>query len=231
MKSIRKYRAVLLFIIDILIIASAYLVTAYLTTDNVALFTNKYKDIISNTILISLIVYEIIFGIFNIYKNITRYENGKDYIVYILLSMLSGMLVFLIGLITKIPVLSYKKLGLATIIIAVSVVAYRVIIRFILTSVSPEKTSTKTEKKNLLIIGGGEATREILKALNTAMKGMYNVVGLIDDNPNKKNYIISGKKILGNRYKILEACKEHNVDTIFFSITNIDNKNKKEIQW
>lgn len=102
MKSIRKYRAVLLFIIDILIIASAYLVTAYLTTDNVALFTNKYKDIISNTILISLIVYEIIFGIFNIYKNITRYENGKDYIVYILLSMLSGMLVFLIGLITKI---------------------------------------------------------------------------------------------------------------------------------
>ena len=59
------------------------------------------------------------------------------------------------------------------------------------------------------------------------MKGMYNVVGLIDDNPNKKNYIISGKKILGNRYKILEVCKEHNVDTIFFSITNIDNKNKK----
>ena len=61
MKSIRKYRAVLLFIIDILIIASAYLVTAYLTTDNMALFTNKYKDIISNTILISLVVYEIIF--------------------------------------------------------------------------------------------------------------------------------------------------------------------------
>lgn len=229
MKSIRKYRAVLLFIIDILIIASAYLVTAYLTTDNVALFTNKYKDIISNTILISLIVYEIIFGIFNIYKNITRYENGKDYIVYILLSMLSGMLVFLIGLITKIPILSYKKVGLATIIIAVAVVAYRVIIRFILTSISPGKTNVKTEKKNLLIIGGGEASREILKALKTSMKGMYNVVGLIDDNPNKKNYIISGKKILGNRNKILEVCKEHNVDTIFFSITNIDNKNKKEI--
>ena len=229
MKSIRKYRAVLLFIIDILIIASAYLVTAYLTTDNMALFTNKYKDIISNTILISLVVYEIIFGIFNIYKNITRYENGKDYIVYILLSMLSGMLVFLIGLITRIPILSYKKVGLATIIIAVAVVAYRVIIRFILTSISPEKTNVKTEKKNLLIIGGGEAAREILKALKTSMKGMYNVVGLIDDNPNKKNHIISGKKILGNRYKILEVCKEHNVDTIFFSITNIDNKNKKEI--
>ena len=229
MKSIRKYRVVLLFIIDILIIASSYILTAFLTTENFILFTNEYKNIISNTIVISLIVYETIFGIFNIYKNITRYENGKDYIIYISLSMLSGILVFLIGLLTRIPVLGYKKIGLATIITAVSIVAYRVIIRFILTTTMPEKTKTKTEKKNLLIIGGGEATREILKTLKTSMKGMYNVVGIIDDNPNKRSYVISGKKILGNRYKIIEACKEYNVDTIFFAITNIDNKNKKEI--
>ena len=38
---------------------------------------------------------------------------------------------------------------------------------------------------------------QILKTLRTSMKGMYNVVGLIDDNPNKKNYIISGKKKQG----------------------------------
>ena len=94
MKSIRKYRVVLLFIIDILIIAFSYIFTAFLTTENFMLFTNTYKNILANTIVISLIVYETIFGIFNIYKNITRYENGKDYIIYISLSMLSGMLVF-----------------------------------------------------------------------------------------------------------------------------------------
>ena len=49
MKSIRKYRAVLLFIIDILIIASAYLVTAYLTTDNVA-HNIKYNFNFTNSI-------------------------------------------------------------------------------------------------------------------------------------------------------------------------------------
>ena len=229
MKSIRKYRVVILFLIDILIIASAYILTAFLTTDNLMLFTNQYKNIIANTIIISLMVYQIVFGLFNIYKNITRYENGKDYIVYITLSLLSGIIVFLTGLTTRIPILGYKKIGLATIIIAVSIVAYRVIIRFILTSMMPEKNASNAEKKNLLIVGAGEAAREILKTLRTSMKGMYNVVGLIDDNPNKRNYIISGKKILGNRYKILEICKNNNVDTIFFSITNIDNKNKKEI--
>ena len=229
MKSIRKYRVVILFLIDILIIASAHIITAFLTTDNLMLFTNQYKNIIANTIIISLMVYQIVFGLFNIYKNITRYENGKDYIVYITLSLLSGIIVFLTGLTTRIPILGYKKIGLATIIIAVSIVAYRVIIRFILTSMMPEKNESNAEKKNLLIVGAGEAAREILKTLRTSMKGMYYVVGLIDDNPNKRNYIISGKKILGNRYKILEICKNNNVDTIFFSITNIDNKNKKEI--
>ena len=216
MKSIRKYRVVILFLIDILIIASAYILTAFLTTDNFMLFTNQYKNIIANTIIISLMVYQIVFGLFNIYKNITRYENGKDYIVYITLSLLSGIIVFLTGLTTRIPILGYKKIGLATIIIAVSIVAYRVIIRFILTSMMPEKNASNAEKKNLLIVGAGEAAREILKTLRTSMKGMYNVVGLIDDNPNKRNYIISGKKILGNRYKILEICKNNNVDTIFF---------------
>ena len=229
MKSIRKYRVVILFLIDILIIASAYILTAFLTTDNFMLFTNQYKNIIANTIIISLMVYQIVFGLFNIYKNITRYENGKDYIVYITLSLLSGIIVFLTGLTTRIPILGYKKIGLATIIIAVSIVAYRVIIRFILTSMMPEKNARNAEKKNLLIVGAGEAAREILKTLRTSMKGMYNVVGLIDDNPNKRNYIISGTKILGNRYKILEICKNNNVDTIFFSITNIDNKSKREI--
>ena len=123
-----------------------------------------------NTILISLVVYEIIFGIFNIYKNITRYENGKDYIVYITLSLLSGIIVFLTGLTTRIPILGYKKIGLATIIIAVSIVAYRVIIRFILTSMMPEKNASNAEKKNLLIVGAGEAAREILKTLRIIMR-------------------------------------------------------------
>lgn len=61
------------------------------------------------------------------------------------------------------------------------------------------------------------------------MKGYYNIVGLIDDNPNKMNYAISGIKILGTRDDIAEICKQYKVDVIFFSISNIDNKNKKEI--
>ena len=122
----------------------------------------------------------------------------------------------------------YKQIILANILIAVAIVAYRVIIRFILTTVSgKEKTDTQ---KNLLIIGAGEAARDIIKALKTsAIRGSYKLVGLIDDNPNKIGYIISGEKILGDRYQIVEICKQYNVDTIFFSIANISAREKSEI--
>ncbi len=228
MQSIRKYRAVILFLIDILIIATSYMISSFLIADVNTLFTSEFKDLISNTIILSLVIYEIIFFVFNIYKNITRYENGKDYIIYILLTMLSGALVVLAGLIFKLPIIGFRQIILSAIIIAVSIVSYRVIIRFILGAFS-HADGKQEEQKNLLIIGAGEAAREIIKTVKTNMRGRYNIVGLIDDNPNKRNYIISGIKILGNRHEIIEICKDKKVDTIFFSITNISNLNKKKI--
>ena len=40
---------------------------------------------------------------------------------------------------------------------------------------------------------------------------------------------MAGVKIIGNRNDIVKICEAENVDEIFFSIVNIDNKNKKEI--
>ena len=61
------------------------------------------------------------------------------------------------------------------------------------------------------------------------MRKSYNIIGLIDDNVNKVNYAISGKKILGTRYDIPRICEENKIDLILFTISNIDNKQKKEI--
>ena len=162
------------------------------------------------------------------YRNITRFENGIDYIKYIGLSIFSGAIVILIKFLFKAPLMGYKEVVFATILIAVAIVSYRVIIRFLLNEINPIEKE-RTERKNLLIIGAGEAANEIIKTVKNTMKGYYNIVGLIDDNPNKMNYAISGIKILGTRDDIAEICKQYKVDVIFFSISNIDNKNKKEI--
>ena len=85
------------------------------------------------------------------------------------------------------------------------------------------------DRKKVLIIGAGEATKILISTIRSSMKNIYNIVGLIDDNPNKVDYAISGKKILGTRFDIPRICKENNVDVIFFTISNISNEDRKKI--
>ncbi|MGN1310294.1 MAG: polysaccharide biosynthesis protein [Clostridia bacterium] len=230
MKKIRKYRNVLLFLIDILIIFGAYFITAFLMLDMAKFISADNLELISNSIIISLFVYEIVFGIFDLYKNITRYENGKDYIKYILACGISACLVILLKFIFKLQLVTVKQILFTSIIVAVGTVTYRVIIRFILTFGTDSTANISEDKrKNLLIIGAGEAARDIIKTLKTTMRNTYNIVGLIDDNEGKFHYLISGVKVLGDRYKIVEICKANKVDVIFFSIANISNQDKKEI--
>ena len=227
MKLIRKYRAMILYIIDIMIINISYIISAFLLVNN-HIEKLQYVQLLYNTVVLSLFVYLITFNILDVYRNITRFENGIDYIKYIGLSIFSGAIVILIKFLFKAPLMEYKEIVFATILIAVAIVSYRVIIRFLLNEINPIEKE-RTERKNLLIIGAGEAANEIIKTVKNTMKGYYNIVGLIDDNPNKMNYAISGIKILGTRDDIAEICKQYKVDVIFFSISNIDNKNKKEI--
>ena len=227
MKLIRKYRAMILYIIDIMIINISYIISAFLLVNN-HIEKLQYVQLLYNTVVLSLFVYLVTFNILDVYRNITRFENGIDYIKYIGLSIFSGAIVILIKFLFKAPLMGYKEIVFATILIAVAIVSYRVIIRFLLNEINPIEKE-RTERKNLLIIGAGEAANEIIKTVKNTMKGYYNIVGLIDDNPNKMNYAISGIKILGTRDDIAEICKQYKVDVIFFSISNIDNKNKKEI--
>ncbi len=228
MQSLRKYRVTVLVITDILIICAAQFISGFLMSKNNVLYTDSYMKTLANTIIASIVVYEAVFVIFKTYMNITRYENGKDYISYIILSMLSGGIIFLTAFLFRLPFVESKQIMLSTILISVAVVSYRVIIRFILTG---DGTGVKqnTGKNNLLIIGAGEAARELIKTAKTNFKLTYNIVGLIDDNPNKIGYFISGKQILGSRFDIPRICEEKNVKTIFFSIANINSINKKQI--
>ena len=159
MKLIRKYRAMILYIIDIMIINISYIISAFLLVNN-HIEKLQYVQLLYNTVVLSLFVYLVTFNILDVYRNITRFENGIDYIKYIGLSIFSGAIVILIKFLFKAPLMGYKEIVFATILIAVAIVSYRVIIRFLLNEINPIEKE-RTERKNLLIIGAGEAVFNI----------------------------------------------------------------------
>ena len=223
----KKYRNIILRIIDIIIIIESYYI-AEVIINNTLFITDELNLKIINTIIVAIIIYSGMLHIFNTYKNITRYENGNDYLVYVLACLISYTSITIVKIIFNWNIVDARINMIAALIIVISIIGYRVAIRLILTE-NFENSKDKEGKKKVLIVGAGYATRVVIGTLKTTMKNVYDVVGLIDDNPNKVNYAISGNSILGTRYDIPRICKEKQVELILFTISNITNQDRKDI--
>lgn len=226
-KFAQKHRNVILRIFDIIIIAISYYIAEVIIGDRLTL-TPEINRRVLTSIILAVLVYGTFLQVFRTYKNITRYENGNDYLIYVLACLISCTVMIFFNVLKIIPTVDERTNLIASLIIVTAIIGYRVFLRMILTDVHDSKKEKKP-KKNVLIIGAGEATKILLATIKSSMYDIYNVVGLIDDNTNKVNYAISGKKILGTRYDIPRICKEKDVEMIFFTISNISNDDRRKI--
>lgn len=231
---IAKYRNYLLPLMDCISIVLGYYLVSVLITDSFLMQPTSAitRNEIIISIVLAIIVFQVIFRLSKRYTNIIRYENNQDYILYIVLSLISSLVVSLIEdlfLGMKNPSI---KLNLITgLVIGIIMISYRLIIRYVLLSDVAHKGIKPTSKnqKRLLIIGGGYSANDIIKTINSTLKGQYDIIGIIDDNKKRIGYSVAGVRIIGDRNDIIRICEANDVDEIFFSIVNIDNKNKKEI--
>lgn len=228
-----KYRNVLLPLMDCISVILGYYLISVLITDSFLMNPTSAitrQEIIIGIIL-TIIVLQIIFRLTKRYSNIIRYENNQDYLMYIILSILTliivSMLEDVLGM--KNPSIKYN-VGVG-ILIGILIVVYRLVIRYALLSDIANKgiNYTSENQKKLLIIGGGYSANDIIKTLKSTLKGKYEIVGIIDDNKKRLGYSVGGVRIIGDRNDIEKICEKYQIDTIFFTIVNIDNQNKKEI--
>ena len=226
-KFAKKHRNIILRFFDIIVIAIGYYIAEIIINNKIFLTPEMAKEMFIS-ILLAILVYGGVLQIFKTYKNITRYENGNDYLVYVLACLISCTIMVFFNVLNIIPTVDERTNLIAGLIIVISVIGYRVLLRMILNDTYEGKVKNDDRKK-VLIIGAGEATKILISTIRSSMKNIYNIVGLIDDNPNKVDYAISGKKILGTRFDIPRICKENNVDVIFFTISNISNEDRKKI--
>ncbi|KZL93720.1 polysaccharide biosynthesis protein [Clostridium magnum] len=84
-------------------------------------------------------------------------------------------------------------------------------------------------KKKLLIIGAGDASALLIKEIKRHKSFNYSIVGLIDDDPSKQGRLINGIEVIGGRDRIVEVCKERNVEEIILAIPSADLEIKREI--
>lgn len=75
--------------------------------------------------------------------------------------------------------------------------------------------------ENVMIIGAGQAGRQLLREYAVSSHLNSRVACLIDDNPAKRGRILEGVRIVGGRRDIPQAVKRYDIRKIIFAIPSL----------
>ena len=91
------------------------------------------------------------------------------------------------------------------------------------------KATYGVEKKAVLLIGAGRAGVMTLAEIKTGYKLNYDVKGFIDDNPLRKNLLISGVKVIGTTADIPRRVRELGIDHVIITIAQLSRADMQRI--
>lgn len=72
----------------------------------------------------------------------------------------------------------------------------------------------------ILVYGAGESAEQLLTMFHNDPRSPYRVVGLIDDDPGKRNLHLSGVRVIGSGDNLEAAIREKQVDTVLIAISD-----------
>lgn len=79
--------------------------------------------------------------------------------------------------------------------------------------------TTKKFLQRVLLVGAGKAGETILEEFNLLETKPFNLIGIIDDDPNKKGAEINGYRVLANSESLLELIQSENITDIIVAIS------------
>ena len=114
---------------------------------------------------------------------------------------------------------------------ALLVSALRFSYRFLryLKGVKEQKFSACNKWKNVMVIGAGEAGKDIIDEIVDSKHLTMKVCCVIDDDANKIGRYINGIPIVGQRNTIRQNVKKYKIDTIILAIPSLPLQEKKDI--
>ncbi len=80
-------------------------------------------------------------------------------------------------------------------------------------------TNNLKAEKNVLIIGAGHSGQRLAQEITNHPELKLNIAGFVDDDQEKQNYVISGKKVLGASQNLDKIFEEHKINFVFLCIT------------
>lgn len=180
------------------------------------------------SIVLSIVLYWFFGWVFRVFSRINRYTNLREMIAIFLALTLSSFATIIILFFSK---ENYSmRLVVSTYFLSMFfIIASRLVWRLYVEKKN-SRCITSEEVKNTLILGAGEGGRILYNSLlGSKTAGDINVIGFIDDDPNKRHTYLSGKKVLGSIKDLPELVEKYEIAMVTIAIPSLSRKKLREI--
>lgn len=223
-------RVIFIMLLDVISVAGSFFLALWIRFDfQFSDIDPYYLDGYAHMIIYWVILCLVIFLIFKLYNSIWRFVS-IDELVRIMLcyAVLGGVGWIFVAVQPWTMPRSFYCLGL--LLSFISTAGIRISYRLLRRMRSHfDGAIQKTTLKNVMIIGAGEAGRQLVRefAVNSHLR--CHVACLIDDNREKKGRILDGVRIVGGREEIVNAVKRYDISKIIYAIPSSNGATRKEI--
>lgn len=226
MINLKKYKKLMLFIVDVLIILVSYILALLLRFDfEIPL---DIQGVLWTKLPVILLIYLSLFYFFKLYRNLWTVAGLEEYMNIVLSNILASGIILFYGSFVG------KRMPASIIIISSTVIllgtlGFRILFRIYRRLGANAINKDDEGLKKVLIIGAGDAAALIIKEIRNHKILKIKIVGLVDDDEFKQNSYISGYPVLGKSEDMVDLVLENNIDEIIFAIPSINHNDKKRI--
>ena len=220
----RRRKIATLILVDSILLVFANIASYYFMKP----FVSIPMDFMQISIVLSIVLYWLFGWIFRVFSRINRYTNLREMIAIFLALTLSSITTILLLFFSK---ENYSmRLVISTYFLSMFfIIASRLVWRLYVEKKN-SRCITSEEVKNTLILGAGEGGRILYNSLlGSKTAGDINVIGFIDDDPNKRHTYLSGKKVLGSIKDLPELVEKYEIAMITIAIPSLSRKKLREI--
>ncbi|MET2118217.1 polysaccharide biosynthesis protein [Enterococcus faecium] len=220
----RRRKIATLVVVDSLLLIAANIAAAKFMKPFVAI----PMDLILISIGLSIGFYLFYGSLFKVFTRINRYTNLREIIaIFSSLSASAASSIFILLFINR--QYSLRLVIFAYLLSLLLIIGSRLIWRIYIETKNVRYVSADFAK-NTLIVGAGEGGRILYNSfLGSKTAQDIHVVGFVDDDPNKRNTYLSGKKVLGALKDIPELIEKYDIQMVTIAIPSLSRKKLRRI--
>ena len=168
---------------------------------------------------IFLTVKLIVFWVIGLFKGWWRYVSMHDVIdIFKANALASVIMVVYVVFVYRLQNIPRAVLVLDFVFCFLMMCGIRFVTRAFRENYFPMMRQSNTPKKKVLIIGAGDAGQTIAREIRQNPRLALEVIGFMDDAPNKQRQSFQGIQVLGTQKILVEVCQKYNVDEIVIAV-------------